>query len=88
MKKSTKTKNPTDPEKVSITKTYAKRLLKTLRVFMAEGKTAKEMEAFLARSGIPALQKCEGEAHTNPQIDSCGLCGPAWGFMGADLEVR
>ena len=27
------------------------------------------------------LEKCTGEAHSNPWIDHCGVCAPRWGLV-------
>lgn len=27
----------------------------------------------------PVWIKCNGEAHSNPYIDNCGICMPFWG---------
>jgi len=30
--------------------------------------------------------KCPGEAHSNPNIDNCGLCAPLWGEIIVPIE--
>ena len=29
---------------------------------------------------LAIIEKCHGEAHSNPYIDNCGVCAPNWGF--------
>lgn len=32
------------------------------------------------------LVPCTGEAHSNPHIDSCGICAPRWGEVEVPIE--
>ncbi len=38
-------------------------------------------------AGIPPLEVCTGEAHSNAFIDNCSLCAPRWGFVGKAVKV-
>ena len=45
----------------------------------------------MAHHGKPQLwkvEKCPGEAHSNPRIDHCGVCMPRWGIVVKVLHVR
>lgn len=33
-------------------------------------------------------RKCNGEAHSNPHIDNCGVCMPHWGWVQKETKVR
>lgn len=37
---------------------------------------------------LAVLQACPGDAHTNPQIDTCSICQPRWGFIGEKERIR
>lgn len=33
-------------------------------------------------------RKCNGEAHSNPHIDNCGVCMPNWGWISSPTKVK
>lgn len=37
-------------------------------------------QGYVAKPGY-RWEKCDGEAHSNPYIDSCGTCTPRWGWV-------
>lgn len=37
--------------------------------------------------GLPPLEPCGGEAHSNAFIDNCMRCAPRWGFVGKKEPV-
>lgn len=37
---------------------------------------------------IPPLERCTGEAHSEPFIDNCMSCAPRWGLVGESVVVR
>lgn len=44
-----------------------------------------------ARVGKPetySVQKCTGEAHSNPYIDHCMVCAPEWGIVVSITEIK
>ena len=58
-----------------------------------------EIEGILVRAGLPPLQRCQGDAHQNPYIESlahaarlgepnCTMCAPRCGFVGERAKVR
>ncbi len=49
--------------------------------------TATELGDMLAQFGIPPLEVCNGEAHSNAFIDNCMVCAPRWGFVGKAVKV-
>lgn len=40
----------------------------------------------IVRNGYRAVQ-CDGEAHSNPHIDNCGVCAPMWGWIAVKDEA-
>lgn len=40
------------------------------------------------RFGLQVPFPCNGEAHSNPHIDNCGVCMPRWGSVHRDVKVR
>lgn len=40
------------------------------------------------RCGLEVPYKCAGEAHSNPNIDHCGVCMPNWGIIETEIKVR
>lgn len=37
--------------------------------------------------GIPDLEVCTGNAHSDPHIDNCGACAPRWGWTGERVDI-
>lgn len=72
-----------------ITRKQATKLIEEVRSYVAADPEARHYLADkLALLGIPALTKCEGEAHSNAYIDHCSLCMPRWGLVGESVVVR
>lgn len=73
-----------------MTRTNAGKLLDDIRVALAKGASAEEIQNDLwVRWGIPALEECRGEAHAFPeQYDHCCVCAPRWGWTGEKVKVR
>ena len=34
------------------------------------------------------LVPCNGEAHSNPYIDNCGMCAPHWGYCEVPRDYQ
>jgi hypothetical protein len=63
-------------------------IIETVRRSLAERVSAEDIEKDLQqRFGISPIRKCEGEAHSNPFIDNCGVCMPRWGWAGMRVKV-
>lgn len=46
-----------------------------------------DLQELLQEAGIPLLEECSGEAHSNAYIDNCSLCAPRWGWVGEKVKV-
>lgn len=78
---------PTDPS--SITRTMAADIIEQVRTMVAKRRSPMTIERILKEKfGVEPLQKCEGDAHSNPHADSCAVCDPRWGYTGPRLKVR
>lgn len=82
---------------IYITRKQAQKLIEELRAAMNQGDlphvTANQAIAHSFRgwaklNGIPDLEHCPGEAHSNAFIDNCGHCAPRWGLIGPEVKVR
>ena len=80
---------------VVIKRSDAAKLIEEFRVALAhcaEGDwsaaeaLARIQNEFVLR-GIESLKACDGEAHRNPYIDSCGRCMPRWGVVGPTVRI-
>lgn len=38
--------------------------------------------------GVKVPTPCPGEAHSNFNVDHCGVCMPHWGIIHRDVRVR
>lgn len=71
-----------------IRRTVVAKLLDEVRLKLAERVRPEDIEEFLSEQyNIDPLQKCTGEAHSNPYIDNCGRCAPRWGWVGDQIKV-
>lgn len=63
-------------------------MIDEIRVLATEASgTAVRLTELLRKYGIPELEACPGEAHSNPHIDNCALCAPRWGWVGPVEKV-
>ena len=48
-----------------------------------DGDTAlsQALTTLLQNYGVELPTKCTGDAHSNPNIDHCGVCMPGWGIV-------
>ena len=53
-----------------------------------KGEVLNELERVLGMYGIEVPRKCNGDAHSNPYIDHCGVCMPNWGIIETEIKVR
>lgn len=84
---------------INLTRTDAATLIEDVRKALAwrdksaaGSQTADETLALIREAlnlaGLPSLELCNGEAHSNAFIDSCGVCAPRWGLTGAPVKIR
>lgn len=67
----------------------AEKILYRVRTLLAERVPPEKIEQVLAETcGIPPLEKCTGEAHSNLHQDHCGVCMPRWGWTGPEVKIR
>lgn len=71
----------------------AAELLDLIRTELARRTPPEKIEQMLAvpfgpRTAIPALRPCNGDAHSEPNIDNCGVCAPRWGWVGPRVRVK
>lgn len=66
----------------------AEEMIDAVRRRLAEGDSPAAVEEMMRVVwGIPPLEACGGEAHSNPHIDSCGACSPRWGSVGPRVRI-
>ena len=46
------------------------------------------LRTFASEHSLEVPRKCNGEAHSNPHIDNCGVCMPHWGWVQKETKVR
>lgn len=64
-------------------------LVDAVRRLLAQRVDPERIEAYLGRQfAIPPLRPCQGEAHSNPNIDSCSVCAPRFGWVGPRVGIR
>lgn len=71
-------------------RTQAAKLIDAIRVIAADATPLQALDALrsaLADAGLPPLEPCGGEAHSNAVIDNCSRCAPRWGYVGAKEPV-
>lgn len=73
---------------IRIPRKTAAEMLDDIREMLQARKTPEEIEEMLSRDyEIAPLEKCTGEAHSNPHIDNCMVCTPRWGVVGAKIKI-
>lgn len=79
---------------IKMTRKVAARMIEDIRTMLAGAKAnpaganlARDLDVLLSRAGIPALEACTGEAHSNAHIDNCGCCAPRWGWTGDAVKI-
>jgi hypothetical protein len=85
-------------KEIKLTRTAAAKLLEQIREAMLSAQPDDNWTtsplAFRARIerafeayGVAPLERCNGEAHSNPHIDNCGVCMPRWGVIGPAVKI-
>jgi len=46
------------------------------------------LQRLLSDRGLTIPRPCNGDAHSNPYIDNCGVCMPNWGWIGSVTKVK
>ena len=70
-----------------ITAVLACEIIERIRIIVAtarlDGRNVEpqHIEEVFSSYGVAPLEKCHGEAHSNPYIDNCGVCAPRWGLV-------
>lgn len=73
---------------VNLRRDEAENMIESIRKMLADGASAAQVESMLRTVyRIDPLQKCTGEAHSNPYVDNCGACAPRWGQTGSFVTV-
>lgn len=76
---------------MNIPASRAARILDELRALAASGAlgevAGRRVTNVFRNHGIPALGKCEGEAHGTVHADNCLVCAPRWGAVGEVVTV-
>lgn len=49
---------------------------------------ANRLRTLASEHGLDVPRVCNGEAHSNPHIDNCGVCMPNWGWVSKETKVR
>jgi len=49
---------------------------------------ANRLRTILASAGLSVPRVCNGEAHSNPHVDHCGVCMPNWGWVSETIKVK
>jgi|SRR5579883_2316055 hypothetical protein len=49
---------------------------------------ANRLRTIAASHGLDVPRKCNGDAHSNPFIDNCGVCMPDWGIVAKHVHIR
>lgn len=55
---------------------------------MSKDDTVKLLENVMKEFGIELPTECNGEAHSNPHADNCGVCMPDWGWRVKPTKVK
>jgi hypothetical protein len=64
-------------------------IIETVRLALAERVDPFNIELeLIEKFGILPITKCNGEAHSNANIDHCMVCAPRWGLTGPKITVR
>ena len=51
-------------------------------------KWAEDFQVIFKAYGLEVPRPCNGDAHSNPYIDNCGVCMPNWGWIGSVTKVK
>ncbi len=71
-------------------RSQAAKLIDRVREIAADStplQTLDLLRSALADAGLPPLEPCGGEAHSNVWIDNCSRCAPRWGYVGKKEPV-
>ncbi len=80
---------------VNLSRKDTARLLESLLKEVAEdihskqpSKLASRLREVFATQGLEIPRPCNGEAHSNPHVDNCGVCMPNWGWVSQTVKIR